>query len=110
MVFLGVAIVSLLFRLQIEEIEVISHDMFAGYRACHGAVQRSIHLCAGRLSFRAPECEESALNTIEEAARRLVQQRSAGVDTPLDPATGPATPPLEVGTGEHEVAAPRTEG
>ena len=50
------------------------------------------------------------MNTIEEAARRLVQQRSAGVDTPLDPATGPATPPLEVGTGEHEVAAPRPEG
>ena len=50
------------------------------------------------------------MNTIEEAARRLVQQRSAGVDTPSDLATGPATPPLEVGAGEHEVAAPRPEG
>ncbi len=49
------------------------------------------------------------MNTIEEAARRLAQLRSAGVDTPSEPATGPATPPLEVGTGEHEVAAPRPE-
>lgn len=58
----------------------------------------------------APESEESALNTIEEAARRLAQLRSSGVDTPSEPATGPATPPLEVGTGEHEVAALRPEG
>ena len=36
------------------------------------------------------------MNTIEEAARRLAQLRSAGVDTPSEPATGPATPPLEV--------------
>ena len=50
------------------------------------------------------------MNTIEEAARRLAQQRSAGVDTPSEPATGRATPPLEVGTGEHEVAALRPEG
>ena len=50
------------------------------------------------------------MNTIEEAARRLAQLRSAGVDTPSEPATGPATPPLEVGTGEHEVAAPGPEG
>ena len=50
------------------------------------------------------------MNTIEEAARRLAQLRSSGVDTPSEPATGPATPPLEVGTGEHEVAAPRPEG
>ncbi len=46
------------------------------------------------------------MNTIEEAARRLVQQRSA----PLDPAPGPATLPLEVDTGEHELAALRPEG
>jgi outer membrane biosynthesis protein TonB len=49
------------------------------------------------------------LNTIEEAARRLAQLRSSGVDRPSEPATGPATPPLEVSTGEHEVAAPRPE-
>ena len=50
------------------------------------------------------------MNTIEEAARRLAQLRSSGVDTPSEPATRPATPPLEVGTGEHEVAAPGPEG
>ena len=50
------------------------------------------------------------MNTIEEAAHRLAQLRSAGVDTPSEPATGPATPPLEVRTGEHEVAAPGPEG
>ncbi|MGZ9014576.1 MAG: hypothetical protein ACXW2L_20195, partial [Burkholderiales bacterium] len=50
------------------------------------------------------------MNTIEEAARRLTQLRSAGVDTAPDPATGPATPPLEVGAGEHEAAVPRPAG
>ena len=50
------------------------------------------------------------MNTIDEAARRLAQLRSTGVDTPSEPATEPATPPLEVGTGEHEVAAPGPEG
>ena len=49
------------------------------------------------------------MNTIEEAARRLAQLRSPGVDTPLELATRPATPPLDVGTGEHEVAAPEPE-
>ena len=50
------------------------------------------------------------MNTIEEAAHRLGQLRSSGVDTPSDPETGPATRPLEVDTGEREVAAPRPEG
>ena len=50
------------------------------------------------------------MNTIEEAAHRLGQLRSSGVDTPSDPATAPPTPPPEVGTGKHEVAAPRPEG
>ena len=36
------------------------------------------------------------MNTIEEAARRLAQLRSAGVDTPAEPGTGPAAPTLEV--------------
>ena len=50
------------------------------------------------------------MNTIEEAARRIEQLQSSGVDTPSDPATAPATPPREVDTREHEVAAPRPEG
>ena len=50
------------------------------------------------------------MNTIEEAARRLSHLRSSGVDTSSEPATRPATPPPEVGTGEHEVAAPGPEG
>ena len=50
------------------------------------------------------------MNTIEEAASRLAQLRSSGVDTLSEPATGPATPLLEVGTGEHEAAALAPEG
>ena len=50
------------------------------------------------------------MNTIEEAARRIEQLQSSGVDTPSDPATAPATPTREVDTREHEVAAPRPEG
>ncbi len=50
------------------------------------------------------------MNTIEEAARRIEQLQSSGVDTRLEPAGGPAAPLLEVRTGKHEVAAPGLEG
>ena len=56
-----------------------------------------------------PSLKESALNTIEEAARRLPQRPSSGVDTPLELATRPATPALDVGTEAHEAAAPGPE-
>ena len=57
-----------------------------------------------------PQSEESALDTIEEAARRIEQLQSSGVDTPSEPSSRPAALPLEVDTGEHELAALRPEG
>lgn len=50
------------------------------------------------------------MNTIEEAARRIAQLQSSGVDTRLEPAGGTAAPPIEVGVGAHEAAAPGPEG
>ena len=50
------------------------------------------------------------MNTIEEAARRIEQLQSSGVDTPSEPSSRPAALPLEVDTGEHELAALRPEG
>ncbi len=50
------------------------------------------------------------MNTIEEAARRIEQLQNPGVDPRLESPGGPAGPPLEVSTWEHEVAAPGPDG